>query len=233
MPESLGFRAFFFMVEPKAMRNILRYFIPKTRKISTEKNGSLELITLHGKTLLDSENANYSYGSLQKILAFALHKLEWNQPQTVLLLGLGAGSVVETLRTEFSYEGEIVAIEHDAVLIDLALTEFKLGSDRNLRIENREALDFLSTNTKTYSIIIIDLFTDNKTAACCFKDEFWNDIAKVMDKNSQFVFNAAVGTDAKEEIKHWEETIKNTFDIQKFTKVKGTNTVFIGSKKGA
>ncbi|MCF8254872.1 MAG: spermine synthase [Bacteroidia bacterium] len=213
------------------MRNILRFFIPKTRKISTEKNGFLELITLHGKTLLDSENANYSYGSLQKILSFGLHKLEWKQPQNVLVLGLGAGSVIETLRSEFSFQGEIVAVEYDAVLIDLALTEFGLGSDRNLKIENREALEFLGTNAKTYSIIIIDLFTDNKTAACCFKDEFWNNIEKAMDKSSQFIFNAAVGTDAKEEIKHWEERFKNTFEIQKFTKVKGTNTVFIGSKK--
>ena len=53
------------------MKHFLSYLIPiPFKKIPTEKNGILRLEYFYGRKLLMSTNANYSYGSLERILKF-------------------------------------------------------------------------------------------------------------------------------------------------------------------
>lgn len=58
---------------------------------------------VNGKKVLDTENANYSYGSLQKILEIGLTKVNLKNVENLLLLGMGGGSIIHSLRNTFEY----------------------------------------------------------------------------------------------------------------------------------
>ena len=79
------------------MRKILSYFYPITQKIETFQNGIVEITYYNGKKMLNSAHANYSYDSLQLILKYGLTKVDLKQVNAILLLGLGGGSVIQTL----------------------------------------------------------------------------------------------------------------------------------------
>ena len=120
----------------------------------------MEITWYNGKKQLNTENANYSYGSLQRILKFGLKKIDLKKVNSILLLGLGGGSVIETLRIDFHYLKPIVAIDIDPVIIDIAKNEFNLKEDENLQIICEDALKFMQSNTHEFDLIIIDLFID-------------------------------------------------------------------------
>lgn len=58
------------------MKRFLSYIWPITKRIESAVNGTLEITWINGKKILDTKNANYSYGSLQRILKFGLSKIE-------------------------------------------------------------------------------------------------------------------------------------------------------------
>ena len=86
------------------MKKILSYIWPVTRKFPSEFNGTLEISYVNGKKVLDTKNANYSYGSLQKILEIGLTKVNLKSVENLLLLGLGGGSIIQSLRETFEYQ---------------------------------------------------------------------------------------------------------------------------------
>ncbi|MCB0455711.1 MAG: spermine synthase, partial [Aequorivita sp.] len=91
------------------MKKFFSYIWPTTRRFPSKINGTLEITYMNGKKVLDTENANYSYGSLQKILEIGLTKVELNAVENILLLGMGGGSVIHSLRNTFEYTKNIVA----------------------------------------------------------------------------------------------------------------------------
>ena len=44
------------------MKKILSYLWPQTTKFPSDHNGNLEVTLYNGKKMLDSKNANYSFG---------------------------------------------------------------------------------------------------------------------------------------------------------------------------
>jgi hypothetical protein len=59
---------------------------------------SIEITWTNGELVLDSENTNYSYGSLQRILRLGLKSIGFDKiikMNHVLILGVAGGSVVK------------------------------------------------------------------------------------------------------------------------------------------
>ena len=102
------------------MIRLLSFFYLITRKINSDYNGTLEITWYNGKKQLNTKNANYSYGLLQKILKIGLQKIDLRPSKNILLLGLGGGSVIKTLRDDFDYQQYITAIDIDPVIINIA-----------------------------------------------------------------------------------------------------------------
>jgi spermidine synthase len=71
---------------------------------------------VNGKLVLDSENTNYSYGNLQRILRKGLHTIgleRINKMNKILVLGVEGVSVIKTLTEEFKFKGKIIGVEID------------------------------------------------------------------------------------------------------------------------
>jgi len=212
------------------MIRLLSFFYPITRKVKSDYSGTVEITWYNGKKQLNSENANYSYGSLQKILKTGLQKTELNHCKNILLLGLGGGSVIKTLRDDLDYDHKIIAIDIDPVIISIAHDEFNIIEDNNLEIICIDALEFMAQNDKRFDLIVIDLFVDTEIPDSFYSHSFWQHIIKATSPKGSILFNASLHDyDDKKLTSIIKLLNKNNFNIEKLERVNKTNTLIIAS----
>lgn len=210
------------------MAKLLSYFYPITKKVHSDFSGTLEITWYNGKKHLDTKNANYSYGSLQRILKFGLEKINLKQVNSVLLLGLGGGSVIQTLRNDFSYSKPITAVDIDPVVIDIARNEFNLKEDSNLKIICEDALLFMQSNKIAYDLIIIDLFIDTDVPTAFLAIPFWKQVIAASTSNGAILFNASLQKTKNKALVDVIELLKShKYHTGVFEKVNNTNTLIL------
>jgi spermidine synthase len=193
-------------------------------------SGLLELKFVDGRMLLDSPYASHSYGTVQKVLEFALRHIELSNINTVLLLGLGGGSIIKSLRKKFGYKGKIEAVEIDPLMINIANREFGVIKDRRTQIECCEASTYVSEETKTFDLIIVDLFIDNRVSEKILSDEFWCALKDRVSLNGYIIFNSM------HESYSITHTIKNEFIkwgflVKEYNHIESYNTVLIAKSR--
>ena len=213
------------------MVRLLSYIYPITKTIKSNYNGTLEITWHNGKKYLNTKNANYSYGSLQEILKFGLEKIQLKNTNSILLLGLAGGSVIETLQQDYNYKNSITAVDIDTVIIDVAKKEFNLNNYKKLEIICDDALHFVEQNKKHYDLIIIDLFIDTKMPEQFLDIPFWKNIIKSNSKTGRILFNASLKNSKDNTLKSVEDFLfKNSYNVAIFNKVNETNTLIIANR---
>jgi len=218
------------------MKKILSYIWPITAKtIDSDTNGKLEITYYNGKKMLNTKDANYSYGSLQKILEYALSKIEFDNVRHVLILGLGGGSVISSLRKKFDFNGGIQAVDIDEKIIAIAKNDFDICTSHNLMISKYDAYKFVKKNDKKHDLIIIDLFINNEVPDQFYSVIFCENISKLVNENGYFIFNLGLKgkmTEKTEQvIAYFEKSIY--FETSLFKNIEGTNSVLIGRKSNS
>ena len=136
------------------------YIWPVTiRNYTSSYSGELYIRYFLGKKVLDCKHTNYSFGGLQKVLKRSLELLPFNlDTNKILILGLGAGSVLETIRNQHSKTAHITGVEIDATILQIAHEEFGIAENPLTKLVQEDATVFMANNTVTYDLIIIDLF---------------------------------------------------------------------------
>ncbi|UFH35007.1 spermidine synthase [Flavobacterium acetivorans] len=175
------------------INKILSYLIPIN--IHTEKstlNKSIEVTWTNGELVMDSENTNYSYGSLQRILRFGLKHIGFdkiNAMENVLVLGVAGGSVIKTLVDEIKFSGKITGVEIEPEIIELANKYFKLNEIPQLDIVIDDAFEFVLKTKEKYDLIIIDIFQDTHMPNFLFESFFINRICFLLKSKGFVLFN--------------------------------------------
>ena len=212
------------------MKRLLSYIYPVTKTITSQYSGPLEITWYNGKKHLNSKNANYSYGSLQRILKFGLNKVNLTNVNTILVLGMGGGSVIETLREDFYYDKHIDAVEIDPVIIEIAKTEFGISENETLNIHCTDAFEFIKTNARKFDLIIVDLYIDLTVPDKFLNLEFWDHVIASKSSKGTLIFNASVKDSKSETIKTLTDYIKTKiFKVDVYENVNNTNTLIIAS----
>lgn len=210
------------------MAKLLSYLYPITKKVKSDINGTLEITWYNGKKHLNSKNANYSYGSLQRILKFGLEKLELHNVHSILILGLGGGSVIETLRKDFKYKNDITAVEIDPQIIAIAKDEFHMKTSETLKIICDDALKFVKRTSETFDLIIIDLFIDLNVPEPFLEMPFWKNILKCKSASGSVLFNASLEKDVSQKLETIISYLKShIYQVDVYEKVNQTNTVIL------
>jgi spermidine synthase len=210
------------------MKKLISHIYPVTRKIKSNFSGTLEITTKNGKKYLNTKNANYSYGALQQILKFGLKKIDLKKVNSVLLLGLGGGSVIETLRDDFKYQQHITAVDIDPVIIDIAKTEFQLNKDLNLDMICDDALNFMNNNKQKFDLIIIDLFIDIIVPQIFLELPFWENVIKAKSSSGIILFNASLQKSKSDSLNKIIEFLKSkVYKVDVYNKVNEVNTIII------
>ena len=156
----------------------------------------------NGELVLDSENANYSYGSLQRILRLGLKNIGYEKitPMNhVLVLGVAGGSVIKTLVDEVKFKGKITGVEIDAEIIKIANTYFKLNEVQNLEIVIDDAFEFVLKTQNKYDLIVVDIFQDTAMPNFLFETFFINRICFLLNTKGFILFNTMILNDTQNE----------------------------------
>ncbi len=213
------------------LRKVLSYIIPITiYKKKSNISKSLEVTWVNGELVLDSENTNYSYGSLQRILKKGLKYIGFKRIRTfnnILVLGVAGGSVIKTLVNEIKFEGQITGIDIDPNVIEIAETFFKLNEISNLELKVMDAFEFILSTKLKYDLIIIDIFQDTVMPNFLFEDYFINRINFILNKNGFILFNTMI-TNAKDEERnnYYRSKFTTNYSIRMYPKVEIHNELF-------
>ena len=146
----------------------------------------------------------------------------------MLVLGLGGGSVIETLQNDFNYYGHITALDIDPVIIQLAKDEFNIHENEKLAIICEDALTFMEGNNKLFDLIIVDLYIDIEVPSVFLELPFWKNVSKATSKS--MLFNASLENSKNDKITSIISLLStHNFEIEKLEKVKDTNTLVIAT----
>ncbi|WP_291103823.1 MULTISPECIES: spermidine synthase [unclassified Flavobacterium] len=202
-------------------KRLFSYIIPlnifKQKSVISQ---TLEVTWTNGKLVLDSNNTNYSYGSLQRILRKGLKTIGFEKIKTmdnILVLGVAGGSVIKTLVDEINYKGKITGVEIDKAVIEIANKYFQLNKIQNLEIIIDDAFEFVLKTKDKYDLIIIDVFQDTKMPNFLFETFFIDRICHLINPKSFILFNTML---LNEKQKQLNLNYENNFDSNKYVVTK-------------
>jgi len=184
-------------------RRLLSYILPvNVYQKNSVISKSIEVNWNNGELVLDSKNTNYSYGSLQRILRIGLKKIGFEKiraMESILVLGVGGGSVYKTLVNEIQYNQELIGVEIDPEMIQIANDYFQLDKIPNLSIIIDDAFEFVLKTKKTYDLIIIDIFQDTEMPPFLYEKFFTDRIGDLLNHNGFILFNTMILNEKQEE----------------------------------
>ncbi|RXR20228.1 spermidine synthase [Flavobacterium stagni] len=209
----------------------LSYLIPinVVKKKSTVSK-TLEVTWNNGQLVLDSKNTNYSFGSLQRILRKGLKYIGFERIRnfnSILVLGVAGGSVIETLVEEIQFKGRITGVEIDADILQIAKDYFKIDRFANLELIADDAFEFILKTKEHYDLIIIDIFQDTQMPNFLFQDFFIQRINALLNTEGFILFNTMVLTD-KDRARNldYRKKFNADFSLRMYPKVEEHNELF-------
>jgi spermidine synthase len=188
-------------------KKLLSYLYPITLfKANSDISKTIEVTLSGGELVLDSKNANYSYGSLQRVLRLGLKRIGFSKivkMDNILVLGVAGGSVIKTLTQEIECKGKITGVEIDQYIIDIANRYFKLDQIKNLNLVIDDAFEFVLKTREKYDLIIIDIFQDTKMPNFLYEEFFKDRILFLLKEKGFILFNTMI-LDKESEAKNKE-----------------------------
>ena len=178
------------------LKKLFSYLIPITIfKQKSTISQSIEVTWVNGELVLDSNNTNYSYGSLQRILKKGLQKIGFEKIKSmnhILVLGVAGGSVIKTLLNDVKYKGKITGVEIDSGIISIANTYFQLHEIPNLTVIIDDAFEFVLKTQEKYDLIVIDIFQDTMMPNFLFEDFFTDRLGVILESKGSVLFNTMI-----------------------------------------
>jgi spermidine synthase len=218
------------------IRKLLSYILPITVfKTKSNWSKSIEITWANGELVLDSENTNYSYGSLQRILRLGLKTIGFRQIRkmnTILVLGVAGGSVIKTLNDEIQFKGKIIGVEIDPEIIKIANSYFQLNQIPNLSLLNTDAFEFVLQANDKYDLIIVDIFQDTKMPSFLFENFFTQRLCALLQEKGCILFNTMVlnEKDNQRNKKYCTEFYQPNFKIKTIPRVEIHNELIVIEK---
>ena len=218
------------------LKKLLSYLIPMPIiKQKSKLSKSIEVTWNNGEMVLDSENTNYSYGSLQRILRKGLRNIGYAQVkamENILILGVAGGSVIKTLVDEIDFKGQITGVEIDAEIIKVANNYFGLDKIQQLEIVIDDAFEFVLKTKDKYDLIIIDIFQDTTMPNFLFENFFIDRLDFLLNPKGFVLFNTMILSpqDLVRNEKYKLAVDKNKFHLITIDKVENHNELIILEK---
>jgi spermidine synthase len=213
------------------IKRLLSYFLPiKLYETPSKTSTNLEVTWNNGYLVLDSKNTNYSFGSLQRALKKGLKYIGYERIksfESILVLGVAGGSVIETLKKEVKFDGKITGVEIDATVVDIANKYFGLSKYDNLEIVIDDAFEFVLKTKDTYDLIIIDIFQDTIMPNFLFEDYFINRINFLLNVNGFILFNTmALQYKDRRRNAIYKSKFDSNYSVRLYPKIEEHNELF-------
>ena len=213
------------------IKRLLSYLLPiKIHQKKSEFSKNLEVTWNNGYLVLDSENTNYSFGSLQRVLKKGLKYIGYdriNKFDSILILGVAGGSIIETLKNDLKFEGKITGVEIDPAAIEIANKYFGLDQFNNVEIIIDDAFEFVLKTKEKYDLIVIDIFQDTTMPNLLFEDFFINRINFLLNINGFILFNTMI-LDYKDRRRNaiYKSKFDSNYSVRLYPKIEVHNELF-------
>lgn len=160
----------------------------------SDVNPCLQVAHMRGKYKLNSEKANYSYGSVQKVfeVEFKRIKLKERKIEDVLILGFGAGSIASTLLNKYKMNCKIIGVEKDNLVIELGRKYFDTHKFPNTEIICADAYNFLMENQQLFDLIIVDVYIDKHVPEKMETEQFITQLKNSVRDKGLVIFNKLI-----------------------------------------
>ena len=213
------------------IKRLLSFLLPvKIHQKKSEFSKNLEVTWNNGYLVLDSENTNYSFGSLQRVLKKGLKYIGYERINTfenILILGVAGGSVIETIKNDIKFKGKITGVEIDATAIEIANKYFGLNNYKNVEIIIEDAFEFVLKTKEKYDLIIIDIFQDTTMPNFLFEDFFINRINFLLNVNGFILFNTMVlGYQERRRNVDYKNKFDSNYSVRLYPKIEVHNELF-------
>lgn len=162
----------------------------------------LEVILFRGKKLLDSGKANYSYGNLQTAFERCFDEIDvdWSACDDILILGFGAGGVVDLI-SKRNVRSRCVGVELSSNVIELYQRYFPQHLD--VELVNEDALEFVQEDERKFDLIIVDLYQDLEVPMQFHTEAFVELLRDRLSIVGVIVFNKVVN--GHQSMQEWNE----------------------------
>lgn len=182
-----------FMAKDSFVNRALSFILPITvERCKGEKGHELEVTIENGQLVLNSNTANYSFGTLHKVWRKAIAKIEIQKEDEILVLGAGAGSIRKIVHDEIGIQAHLTMIEAEQVVLDLGAKYFGFVQSSELKILKADAFEYCSSSQDRFNLILIDLFTDLNIPNEVSKETFWNDIDGLLNNKGVIMLNTII-----------------------------------------
>ncbi|MHB1277528.1 MAG: spermidine synthase [Bacteroidia bacterium] len=215
------------------LKKVFSYFLPlRLKNYPSDVNGNLEINLVNGKKVLDTRSSNYSFGSLQHILERGLKTIAFDQRfQHILVLGMGAGSIVESIRNRFHSNAVITLVDIDPLMEIIAREEFTLERFDDVRVVIMDAEEFLLERHDPFDLILVDLFIIDTIPEKFTQKPFIDLLSLHLNPGGKIIYNSIRKTlpaSSFEKIK--ESFVENELLVDVVKDVDYSNDLILASK---
>lgn len=103
-----------------------------------------------------------------------------------LNLGLGGGSIERFVSTYYPHVS-LTSVESEPTIINIAKDYFQLPE--NVDVVHSKAEEFVQNNTKSYDIILCDMFEDEQLPGFMYQDSFYSDLNRCLSPKGTLAMN--------------------------------------------
>ena len=204
------------MAHPPKWKKWLSYlFEQHIESVEGTLNPSLHVSLVNGRYQLSTDTAVYSFDDLYDNFTTAFEQTDLNafQPKSVLILGLGLGSVPYILESKYNLQPAYTAVELDEAVIYLA-EKYRLADLKApIQCIAADAEVFVSINTEIFDLIVIDIFIDDLIPVPFLEETFMAQIKDMLHADGLLMFNhMAMDKEQKERsIQYLEQVMRPLF----------------------
>ena len=212
------------------LNKLLSYFYPITIETAfSDLNPLLEVVFQDGKYMLNSANANYSFGGLYELfnLIFKQIPVDWKNTTNILILGFGAGCTVPLIK-QYNPGSRIVGVEADSKVIELGRKYFNIDSYEKTTIICDTALNYVTNTNQKFDLVIIDVYVDLDVPNEVESIEFLEKLKLTLNQNGIVMFNKLTPTKSyRKQIPELSNLYKEVFGNIELHRIMETGSIFV------
>jgi predicted membrane-bound spermidine synthase len=186
------------MVQPLWKRLLSYFFEFHIESAPSDYNPHLYVSLKQGRYQLSTANAVYSYDDLYDNFSRSFHKIDLDQlnVESVLILGLGLGSIPFMLEKIFQKQYHYTMVEIDESVIYLAQKYVLDGLTSGKQIICADAHSFVMQCQEKFDLVCMDIFLD-ATIPTVFEDsEFLEALKNLVKPCGLLMYNRLASNDA-------------------------------------